>query len=651
MLILLAAAACWAAPSSRLLENGAGQNAAYTGIGRLVLGSNCTAFLIRTPGSGPAYALSAGHCYSLDSQSVFVDRALPPSTRPVQFNFFADTAGASVAVPIRRLAYSTMKGTDIAVLELAATQAELASRGVRALELESGEPAAGEAIEVVGAPSSFFEPREWFLRRATCTLGGRADLIEFTWHFWDTRRNDCEDIVGGMSGSPVILARTGHVSGVVNTTTHLAFARGGDFDCYAGRPCELGAGGQRVEEETSYSISLAGLMECFRPSGEFDLLRPACPLDRGNQLAVSQRTRNHRRGGRLGANLAGGLAYYRYKLVVAGAGDCRQEIGYSAPHPLAERPLIDDPLPEEENRYLLCVVAGDSAADGARWQEARHASVLIVRVDATPPVRPPGYTVLDNPASFRIAFEFAPPELSGYDYKLGPVTGTRCEESGYRPYLRIPVSIPKTSLPQRICFYAYDEANNTSPALSLTIGAGPVILPGGVTHAAGFQALGLAPGQWISPFGLDLKGSTPILRDAQGVDHRLTVAYESDQQMNARLPAAAALGDGFILVGDHSEPVRLVPASPGIFLVSSGAGELTAYTTGLNGIAASRLRAAIGRLAVPVLSVEPLDSGIEIVRLKLPGGHGLAGRQFLQIQTGDGLASNRRDFVLRERME
>jgi hypothetical protein len=377
-----------------------------------------------------------------------------------------------VAAPIRRIAYATMKGSDITLLELATTQAELASHGVRALELESDEPAAGESIRIVGAPASFFEPCEWFLRSAVCTLGERADLLEFTWHFWFTRRNDCEDVVGGLSGSPVIVARTGRVAGIVNTTTHLAFARGGDFDCYAGRPCEAALGGQRVEEETNYSIPVSGLTECFRATGEFDLTRSACPLDRGRQLTVTRRTRNQRPGGRWGAALSGGLAFYRYKVGVAGAGDFRDEAGYSAPIRLADRATIDDPLPEQENRYLLCVVAGDGATVDTSWQPARNATVVIARVDATPPLRPPMYSVMENDSFYRVTFQFTPPELSVYDYKLGPAATTRCDEPGYRPYLRVPVPIPKNEGPLRLCFYAYDEADNKSPALDLTVGAG-----------------------------------------------------------------------------------------------------------------------------------------------------------------------------------
>jgi hypothetical protein len=402
-----------------------------------------------------------------------------------------------------------------------------------------------------------------------------------------------------------------------------------------------------VEEETSYSIPVAGLLECFRTTGEFDLTLAACPLDRGHQLSVMRRTRNQRPGGRLDAALSGAHAFYRYKVVTAGAGDCRDEAGYSMPIRLADRGMIEDPLPEQENRYLLCVVAGDTPAVDASWQPVRDATVVIARVDATPPVRKPAYSLMDFGGAYRLAFEFAPPELSGYSYKLGPADATRCDEPGYRPYLRIPVPIPKDQGSLRFCFYAYDEADNQSPASDLLLGAGPAILPGGVAHAAGFSPPGLAPGQWISIYGIDLAGQAPLLLDSAGVVHSLSVAYHGERQINARLPLDAAMGDGAIKVGERAEAVRIVRGSPGIFLiVPSEAANLAAYTTGLSGLGANELRASIGRLRLEVLSVEREENGIEIVRLRLPQRHGLRGRQFLQIETGQGAASNRREVVL-----
>lgn len=619
-----------AAGSSQLLLNQAGQNRAYSGIGQIALSSTCTAFFIQTPGNGPAYALSAGHCYSLHAQEVYLDLAPSANTRSVLFNYFSDTRAEQVSVPIRRIAYSTMKGWDLLVLELGATRADLAARIVP-VELEPSDPSIGEPIFVAGIPASFFEQGDRYLRRASCTAGERVDLLEFTWHFYNMRRHDCEDIVGGISGSPAIAERTGRAVGIVNTTTHLAWNTGGDFDCYAGRPCEIGSGGQRVEEETNYFVPVAGLIRCFAPTGEFSPATEGCPLDRGRpSLTVTRRQRNQQPGATWAATVTTTAETYRYKSVAAGAGDCRDAAGYSQPVRMAERNTIDDALPREENRYLLCVVP-----EGV---PVRDATVLIARIDATPPVLPPFYSVMDNAANYRIAFEFIPPELSSYSYKFGAPDATQCDDTGYRPYLRIPVSLSMREGPYRFCFYAQDEADNRSQPFSLTLGGGASLLPQGIGHAAGFRPAVFAPGQWISMYGLELGDYTPMLGD-----RALFIGYRSATQINARIPQDAAAGEARI----GTERVMIGPLSPGILFASyvSG-GQILAYTSGLAAARPADLRAEIGRTALRVESIEAFpETGIELVRLRLPEGHNLQGRQFVRILAATH-ASNRAAITL-----
>ncbi len=617
LLSILAATALQAAGSSQLLS----PNPAYSGIGQLPLSSTCTAFFIQTPGNGPAYALTAGHCYSLNAQEVFLDIALS-SIRSVTFNYFADSRTERIPVPIRRIAYSTMKGWDIMLLELNTTRAELASR-IAPLALEPADPPAGEPISVYGIPASFFDPNGRYLRRSRCSLGGRADLLEFTWHFYNVRRNDCEDIVGGISGSPVLSERTGRVIGIVNTTTHLAWNSGGDFDCYAGRPCEIANRAQRVEEETSYSVPVAGLLQCFTPSGQFSVAGEGCPLDPGRpSLSVTRRQRNQQPGATWAATVATTAPSYRYKAIAAGIGDCREEAGYSPPIPAA-RNIVDDAIPREENRYLLCVVP-----EGA---SVRNPTVLIARIDATPPILPPFYTVIENDSLYRIPFTFIPPELSSYSYKFGPLDTTACDTEGYRPYLRIPISIPIDGGPYRFCFHTHDEADNRSHPYGFTLGAGPVIFPHGIGHPAGFRPDSFAPGQWISLYGLQLEDAAFTLRDAAGTRHPLTIGYRSRTQINARIPQSAATGPAQIGL----EPIVIDTISPGILLATHTAGnEILAYTTGLAAATTTLLQARLGRTPLTVQSIETLpETGIELIRLQLPESHALQGLQYLQLLT------------------
>src|SRR5262245_13792912 len=121
-----------------LLENGEGQNARFRGIGRLADAMSCTAFLVDNGGGAdaPAYVLSNGHCASdwagsASSVRVEVDRA-PTSGATMRFDYFVDTPATPVAV--KRIAFATMKGVDLSVVELATTRGELDARGILPLE-------------------------------------------------------------------------------------------------------------------------------------------------------------------------------------------------------------------------------------------------------------------------------------------------------------------------------------------------------------------------------------------------------------------------------------------------------------------------------------------------------------------------------------
>jgi hypothetical protein len=58
----------------------------------------------------PAYVLTNGHCPEFPgANDVFVDRPAPSNHRVI-FNYFADTPGRQLSVPVSRIAYATMKG-------------------------------------------------------------------------------------------------------------------------------------------------------------------------------------------------------------------------------------------------------------------------------------------------------------------------------------------------------------------------------------------------------------------------------------------------------------------------------------------------------------------------------------------------------------
>ena len=212
---LLAAgmAAAQVAGTSWLLLNREGQSQAYSGVGRFRGGGSCTASFLKPVAGGladsaPAYVITAGHCISMGpSNEVILD--LPASNISATFGYFIDTPDQQVRFNSKRIAYSSMKGTDLAIVELDATDGQVAAMGYRPLEFSSDPPAPGEPILITGIPSSSIPSEEVFLRQAGCTHGGEACLVEFIWTFYSFHRNDCADIKGGASGSPVLSQRSG----------------------------------------------------------------------------------------------------------------------------------------------------------------------------------------------------------------------------------------------------------------------------------------------------------------------------------------------------------------------------------------------------------------------------------------------------------
>jgi hypothetical protein len=457
---------------SRLLSNRNGESAAYTGIGRLEAGGWCTAFLLDTGvPAGPAYVLSNGHCVGLLAPNEVIVNRAQTGYRMV-FNFFEDTKDRQDRVYSRRIAYATMKAIDFSVIELDATLGELTARGYRALSLAREAPGEGEKVLMAGVPGENMPAGDMFLRLGQCTLGPRVDVLELDWFWRGFYRNDCPDAKPGDSGAPLISESTGQVVAILNTTTTDSTGRGGDFNCYLNIPCEVGAQGERVLDDTSYAMPVMGLTACFDSGGSFSLAAPDCPLDPGRQPDLSRSGgRSLRPGAKWNVTVRPGpFAWFRYKTFREGSGDCRTPECYGRPRPIGSAARIESSIGVSEGRYFLCVVGGPGPRPDASWQPLRFASVLEARVDSTPPVIPPRYKLEDEPGRWVVKFQLEPPELNGYRWKAGAPRSTRCgDPAGYADFLRQPVEIPKSGGEKRFCVVARDEAGNQSPPVDLPL--------------------------------------------------------------------------------------------------------------------------------------------------------------------------------------
>jgi len=126
-------------PSSELLRNANSANDAFAAVGRFQGAMTCTGAVIDPSRSGAsiarAWLLTAGHCISLEPYGVIRNQ---PSTAAVQLKFFIDTTPESrVTVRARSVGCATMKGLDLALVELDTTLGDLSARGIRPLRLST----------------------------------------------------------------------------------------------------------------------------------------------------------------------------------------------------------------------------------------------------------------------------------------------------------------------------------------------------------------------------------------------------------------------------------------------------------------------------------------------------------------------------------
>jgi len=455
-----------------LLKSADGTYDVYASVGQLQgASSTCTAVLLDTGASttAPAYALTNGHCVGIfGANELVLDRA--ETGVSVAFDWFIDRPQHRV-VPVAKVAWASMRTTDLAVLELGATPDELRGLGVKGWRPEALPAGGGASVDVVmlgvpvGAPVVDIPEDQRFLRLGTCSLDADAVLLnERQWLWPHALRNDCPEVLPGNSGSAVLDRSTGGLIGLINTTTYKGEQ---GAECWLGRPCEVTDSGESSLPDTSYAQPVAGIEGCFGPDGMF-ALSAGCPLDPGGgitsldgaPLAVNPATRDPVSGAPSQATWrttvvpAGTTTAYRYKIGPIAGTACADEAGYGAAIPVATP--IDDPLPTTEQRLLLCVVAdGGSPA---------NAAIAVAFIDTTPPDAQIRFSVDGNASSgWRIEPLFNPPELSMFMVKVGPSRATDCADpAGYVPYRRIPVNVPGAQAPARFCAIGYDDASNPS---------------------------------------------------------------------------------------------------------------------------------------------------------------------------------------------
>lgn len=428
----------------KVLTNAQGENNHWSGIGRLYPedGRQCMGSLIDTRDDqgeavGPAYVVTAGHCVSLRNGIIVQDQ---PMTARITFNYFGDTRSEHREFTTRRAVWSSIQGSDLALLELEASLQQVMDLGIVPMKL--AEPSSpGSDVLVVAEPSGVGTG----LRLSTCTEHDLPYLKEGLWVWRKLKHNDCPGIADGASGSPVIERASNRIVSVVNTLTKDA----------------VGA------------IPVRRMLGCFT-LGHAELNQPSCELLPGFQLRqTSLDTFSQFR--KIALDTEGNsvpptwsVAFtldsprYRYKAVRDPLA-CEAPEGYSGTFP-SSAGLIDDPIAAEAGWHYLCVVGVDSA-DTLSWPGLMANAVsLPIRLLEAGAVEVPRVTLeRQGNGDVKLSWHLQPPQIVRYRVKRGPAATTDCEDpKGYGRQTHQSYVFTADTFPLKVCTIAIDGTKENS---------------------------------------------------------------------------------------------------------------------------------------------------------------------------------------------
>ncbi|HCN45692.1 MAG TPA: hypothetical protein DIT18_08585, partial [Pseudomonas sp.] len=256
--------------------------------GTIGIGWSCTATLVAGSDEPdphkPALILTAGHCAAgtTGDNEVVMNR---PMSEGWLFtpSYFHDNKDQHVSIPITTILYSTMKSTDLGVLQLGETYGQVLARGFKPVRLKALEGTRPD-IDIAHIPQGLFP--DHYLRYSECSSRPPAAIVETVrkamprpdvpW-FLDLVPNECIGLYGGSSGAPIFARGEWNVIGVHSTGLR-------EPGCGAGKPCEIEAGQPVSRLDTSYFASIARFVDAFKADGSFD----PSHLDPGTGILVSR---------------------------------------------------------------------------------------------------------------------------------------------------------------------------------------------------------------------------------------------------------------------------------------------------------------------------------------------------------------------------
>jgi hypothetical protein len=432
-------------PSEPLvLNNGNGENAHWSGIGRLYLPDRgqCIGSLIDTrsgedEATGPAYVLTSGHCASKRNGLIVQDEPLVAS---IHFNFFADTPDRRPSFTVRRIVWSSVQGSDLALLELDASLAEVMAQDIQPLAIGSALED-GSAVLMVGEPTATDEG----LKLSACSEHSLPWLMESPWLWRNLKRNDCQGAGKGASGSPILERSSNKVISVLNSEA----------------------------DDELVAIPAQRLLGCFE-GGKANLDLPSCALTPGFQLTQTE-LETFKPLGRLQLDEQGQLSApgwnfrftldkprFRFK-TVGDPLDCEMPTGYSGTED-TQVGLIDTPLEAQEGWQFLCVVGVESAEQLAMPGLMANALSIPMQLLPAGPVAAP-VVAIERKANGDaiVTWTRNPPHITRYRAKRGAPETTDCTDmKGYGAVPHNQFVFKANKLPLKLCTVAIDGLRESS---------------------------------------------------------------------------------------------------------------------------------------------------------------------------------------------
>lgn len=442
----------------------------YTGVAALSVASDCTGTVVDTGvDTAPAYVLTNGHCLGMDGQDP--NEVLLDDDGYGEATFFAFhdvPENDRVVVPVERFEYATMYSADIGVLRLDATLGELKDRGIKPLPLDPSAATNGTRVANIAFPVTDLEIQDWALRKGSCTLSEKTDLIEFRWFWRGEIANNCPGVLGGSSGSPLIT--DGAVVSMINTTSGGVSAEQGKA-CYLGQPCQVRGDRVKFVQDTAYGVDLTGVESCFvngtfSTGGNCPLPVAVTPGVFGGGTFSADGTDTADEPATISLTPPVGDLTYLVKTGLHSPAACRDNGFFADAEQFAvaaeQTEVVDVSLPAKESFQFACVKAGED-----------DPAVLIFNVDTTAPAKGPELSVTrfdDGAVSIDPLFDN--PEIVDIQWLTGPADSTNCADRDlYTQYFRQPLMAQSNELPLRVCSVGFDLAGNESPVSDEVVAA------------------------------------------------------------------------------------------------------------------------------------------------------------------------------------